>query len=201
MTAPHPHAVADKLEALATRLRTHGTEVGRRAPIYAARGFPARTIGAGANDRPTPAPPPADPADPSLEGPVALTTVEAAGEHRHQFADIDARWDRTLRALWSLTNGAILLIDRVMAHADPTSADERRPRRSGSGACLACGHDCTGTDSDRLRSGYCDRCRMRWQRAGRPDRAAFERQVRAELAEPATVHIDPTAVGNMGTPA
>lgn len=192
MTAPRPQDLADKLDALADRLRTHGAEVSRRAPVYAARGFPARTVGASPDGGTTPT---GDDAD------VRLTTVEAAAAHRHQFAELDVRWDRTLRALWRLVNGAILLIDTVMAHAEPASADERRPRHSGSGACLACGHDCTGTDNDRLRSGYCNRCRMRWERAGRPDRGAFERQVHAELAEPTVVHIDPTVVGHMGTPA
>lgn len=58
------------------------------------------------------------------------------------------------------------------------------------GTCRACERRVTGSFEDRLRSGYCPRCRMKWKRLnarwtdeglpGAPDRLAFERQQRAE---------------------
>ena len=49
------------------------------------------------------------------------------------------------------------------------------------GQCQACHRDVAGGTNDPLRSGYCDACRKAWDRAGKPDRAAFEatRQQRA----------------------
>jgi hypothetical protein len=54
------------------------------------------------------------------------------------------------------------------------------------GVCRACQRTVTGSDDDRLRSGYCDACRKAWGRElsawtdegrpGAPDRAAFERR-------------------------
>ena len=51
-----------------------------------------------------------------------------------------------------------------------------RPQRSGQGECRACETFCSGDGEDRLRSGYCNPCRVAWDRAGRPDRGQFERE-------------------------
>lgn len=61
------------------------------------------------------------------------------------------------------------------------------------GICRACQRTVTGSDDDRLRSGYCDGCRKAWtrlmsrwtdeRRAGAPDRAEFERRRRDEADE------------------
>lgn len=48
-------------------------------------------------------------------------------------------------------------------------------RPAGAGDCLACDRVVTGAPNDRLRAGYCEACYRAWDRAGRPDRAAFER--------------------------
>jgi hypothetical protein len=52
------------------------------------------------------------------------------------------------------------------------------PRLDPAGTCNACGRWVPGTPDDRLRSGYCDADYRAWLRAGRPDRAAFERDRR-----------------------
>jgi hypothetical protein len=49
--------------------------------------------------------------------------------------------------------------------------------------CTCCGALITGVGEDRLRSGYGPACYNAWVRRGRPDRASFEAQRRAELDE------------------
>lgn len=51
--------------------------------------------------------------------------------------------------------------------------------------CQACERTVANTPNDRLRAGYCDACRKAWERAGRPDRAAFERTRRGLDTAPA----------------
>lgn len=177
-TRPTPNALADQLEQLAARLRTHGATVERTAPILAARGYPTSTGGSG-NVGP--------------RGNAELTSTEAAASRRDQFTGIDDRWHRLLTAGWSLATGGILLVDQVVVHADPTSA-ERKVRRPGSGPCGACGRIVAGTSNDRLRSGWCAACYQAWVRADRPDRGLFERRRWQELNPPETVHVDPTAM-------
>lgn len=41
--------------------------------------------------------------------------------------------------------------------------------------CEACGRSVANTPNDRLRKGYCNACRMAWERQGQPDRVAFNR--------------------------
>lgn len=48
-------------------------------------------------------------------------------------------------------------------------------QRTNMADCAACERIVANTPNDRLRSGYCNACRMAWIRAGRPDRSAFER--------------------------
>lgn len=47
--------------------------------------------------------------------------------------------------------------------------------------CQACQREVANTPIDRLRSGYCPMCYMRWIRAGRPYRLTFEVAVRNSL--------------------
>lgn len=54
--------------------------------------------------------------------------------------------------------------------------------RGGQGNCEVCDHIAPGTDTDRLRSGFCGACYKAWDRAGRPDRAQFKRDRRVVLA-------------------
>jgi len=43
----------------------------------------------------------------------------------------------------------------------------------GAGHCQRCNVWVSGSASDRIKSGYCERCYKAWQRAGNPDRAEF----------------------------
>jgi len=55
-------------------------------------------------------------------------------------------------------------------------AGRQADRHIGSGDCQACDRPCSGARDDRLRSGYCAACYMRWTRLGKAtDRAGFER--------------------------
>jgi hypothetical protein len=64
-----------------------------------------------------------------------------------------------------------------------TATNPRELTATGSGDCMACGEYCSGAVDDRLRAGYCNACRMAWDRAGRPDRFQFQQDRRASLDE------------------
>lgn len=183
MMTPTPNQVAEQLETLARRLRSHGAHVERVVGTYAARGFPA---GGTTRGRSTAGVPESEQ--------VGLTSTEAAAAHPHEFVGKDTEWARLLRKMHSLAVDGVLLVDGICAHADPASS-ERAVRRPGSGTCAACGRDVPGTESDRLRSGWCKACEMAWVRAERPDRAAFERNRWADKNPPTSMHVDPTEVG------
>lgn len=108
-----------------------------------------------------------------------------------------------LHATWKACGPVVQLVDKTMHHADPASADERRPRRSGSGPCHACTKDVPGTHDNRLRSGWCNACRMAFERwtveSGVRDRAAFERHRLAESQPDELLRVDPTLYGKRET--
>ena len=56
------------------------------------------------------------------------------------------------------------------------------PRKDPSGTCQCCERWVEGTENDRLRSGYCEADYKAWVRAGRPDRAQFERERKQSAA-------------------
>ena len=62
-----------------------------------------------------------------------------------------------------------------------TSSDPDEKQRS-SGVCLACDRVVPGTETDRLRAGFCSACTMAKKRSGITDRAAFVRHRKAQLA-------------------
>lgn len=69
-------------------------------------------------------------------------------------------------------------------------ADERAGRHVTGGDCLACFTYVSGSTNDRLRSGYCNACRMAFKRWGEDqpdpgDHLAFRRERRRDLAEQA----------------
>lgn len=71
-------------------------------------------------------------------------------------------------------------------------------RRSQITDCRACTRPVAATSKDPMRYGYCDACRKAWERAGKPDRAAFERDRPNYVPKddtPATVHVDPSQHG------
>lgn len=87
------------------------------------------------------------------------------------------------RIFASLTAAKAALEDLDRVRQD-VLANPRFGRTSSlTGDCQACQRPVSGSANDRLRAGYCDACRMAWERAGRPDRPAFERRRRKELAD------------------
>jgi hypothetical protein len=103
--------------------------------------------------------------------------------------DPSAGWQRELaiaaRAADAIVGRLAAILTTINAHAAPEYDDSTgtRSRRLGAGPCLACGHDATGVDDDRLRGGLCNADRVRWHRvqasfAG--DRGAWIRERRIE---------------------
>lgn len=107
-------------------------------------------------------------------GVVTLTAVEAAAERK---VEADKIHEHTFHAITFLVEAAGNLgalehrLDLIDELSSPTPANET----AGTGGCQACGQHCSGAGNDRLRSGYCNACRMAWDREGRPPRADFER--------------------------
>lgn len=70
------------------------------------------------------------------------------------------------------------------------------------GPCTCCGRIVygtaadprIGTKEDRLRSGYCNACRIAWTTAGRPDRPFWERQRREKLSSQQDLQSQTTAM-------
>ena len=58
-----------------------------------------------------------------------------------------------------------------------------RGRTASGGECVCCGAYCSGAANERLRSGLCNACRLRWMRSGAPDRGEWLLSERARLAE------------------
>lgn len=158
--APQPAHLAHIMRALADMLDQHGDKALEMAPLLSARGWPRSTLGSGS------------------AGNSELTTVEAAVEHPDPIWDhIDDELRDKMTETWTDLLALRTLITKVVAHAAP---DQKRMPRPGSGDCFACGRYVSGSANDRLRAGYCDSCRMAWERAGRPDRVQFQRSRRRQ---------------------
>ena len=163
-TAPPPRELVVKLRALAALLdapsdvgnRTQGERALELAAVLAARGWPSSTLNNGSRST------------------NELTSVESAAANPNPMWDgVDDRLKELLHRLWEDGLEARSLVTSIVSHAGP---DERKTStQAGSGDCMACGRFCSGADLDRLRGGYCNGCRMAWERAGRPDRVAFQR--------------------------
>lgn len=115
---------------------------------------------------------------------AALENVD--DEHR---ATIDFVHLRVIAAQRNLRGAADAARFLVGAIADAQRLGEKlqgrqADRHIGSGDCQACDKPCSGALNDRLRGGYCDACRKRWERQDRPDRAYFERLTPAWDAPP-----------------
>lgn len=166
---PTPAALADHLEQVASLLRTEGATAVRTAPVLAARGWPAATLGDGtgsksANDE---------------------TSVERAHEQPHAFAAADVRLAWLMRTLSEAGLKVQTLVTDLTAHA--TDVD---PTPAGTGDCERCGTFCRSTKSrpnNRLRAGLCRSCYGAWDRLmkatrGNPIRPVREEWIRAGRA-------------------
>lgn len=174
-TVPPLPDLATELERLAAEIRRDGTNALRMARLLEDRGWPTTSGAAGNGSR----------------GSSELTATEAAASRPNPW---DGTRDKLYASLSETYKAACNLRDTiglVMGHGD-VDATERHRRQPGSGPCLACTKDVPGTENDRLRSGFCNACRMAYQRAGRPDRPRFIRERMAELAPPEPEHVDPT---------
>ena len=61
-------------------------------------------------------------------------------------------------------------------------------QRTNMADCSACERPVANTPVDRIKAGYCEACYKAWTRAGRPDRAGFERTRSVEPDDVPTVH-------------
>lgn len=96
--------------------------------------------------------------------------------------DVSDHWldDLSLYAENVMSSGANLArLVHDLGTITPTSP--RELSANGSGDCQACGDFNSGAVNDRLRGGFCNACRMAYQRAGCPDRFEFCRDRRAQL--------------------
>lgn len=150
------------------------------SPGPAADGYPGATMGDGGS-----------------RGTSLLTSVEAAADKAFPQQRADGTWTtprpeadpiaECYENAWGYIQQAVQSIGAATTHldnADRLSTIATRATMGGAGACLACHTDVSGAAHDRLRSGYCAACYRAWDRAGRPERAVWERERRAYLAQP-----------------
>jgi hypothetical protein len=169
-----PKQIAAQLRA-AARLIEHDGRVAIIAAGYlAARGWPTGTLGDGTGSRTS----------------SDLTSVESAVIGRLPDKDIAAdlqpgHWDgvdyRLAGLLRLLERGSIeaqSVLTDLVAHAQDLD-----PIPVGRGECAACARICdpARNSNDRLRSGFCNACRMAWDRAGRPPRVDWAHARRHEV--------------------
>jgi hypothetical protein len=159
---PKPTVLARNLRQLADRLDDEGDRALYRAPILAARGWPASTNGTDGGRT----------ADPT-------SSTERAALNPGPFDGIDYRMRAQMSNLWA---GIVFLhatLDTVMTHA---SDDDPIPAGTGPCQVVGCEHVCNPrkNPNDRLKAGYCPKHWRRWLRQGRPERGWFERYTETE---------------------
>lgn len=163
-TLDQAKAHAGQLRKLADWLTDSRIEELYRRALHEARdGYPASTRGAEAHGR---------------GGHTDPTGFYALGSDP---PDVVGRW---LTEGFAMLNEAAGIATGIKGRFEeslraPASDSEKR---TGAGDCQACGEYCSGAEIDRLRSFYCPSCNMAWTRAGRPDRAEFERERRGRKA-------------------
>lgn len=169
--APPPRELASTLRNVADILDRHGDRALELAPLLAARGWPASTMGNGSRG---------DSGYTSVESAVVapgkLDTPDITPNLN--WNDVDVHVNQTAHQVWVLGLALRTMVIRIIDHA-PTVEQNRKT----GGDCFACDRVVAGTHVDRLRAGYCNACRMAWERAGRPDRVQFQRQRRQQVLE------------------
>lgn len=109
---------------------------------------------------------------PSSKGAVSDPTFRSAVE-RDPFLVRGVSFEQWLKRYHEAAC-ALIELAHLLAPIDPKAEERARARQSTVQVCSACGRDVLNTADDRLRKGYCDACRKAWERAGYPDRPAFE---------------------------
>jgi hypothetical protein len=102
----------------------------------------------------------------ATEGRIESRLVDGEAHHVGMAA-VDTSLRVINRAIAEI-HGELSVLIAPLTRTDP-------PTRTNITECRACERPVTNTPDDRLRSGYCNACRMAWTRQGQPDRALFER--------------------------
>ena len=110
------------------------------------------------------------------------TAVESAIAQRERLDTARRRLHDQLMAARVALGAAYYSANVISGKLEPGKTDATPP---GSGTCAACDRWVPGTDADRIRAGYCPADYAAWLRAGKPDRARFERHQRIDHQEEA----------------
>lgn len=98
-------------------------------------------------------------------GDPTLGAVIANEQMSRMVSDVSAELERAQSAVGHLFRLLTSMIGQTVA---PAEADP-----PGAGHCQRCSTWVSGSSTDRIKSGYCERCYKAWQRAGNPDRVQF----------------------------
>jgi hypothetical protein len=98
-------------------------------------------------------------------GDPTLGAVMANEQMTRMVDDLRAELERARSA----SIHAFRLASSIAAQTVPPAEAET----PGAGVCQSCDRFVVGTSKDRLRSGWCAACYMKWRRAGCPDRSEF----------------------------
>lgn len=163
---PGPAVVAAALRDLAKQLERDGTTGIKAASFLAARGWPTATLGDGTGSRSTST-------STSVE---RAARADADDQDPGHWDNVDVHLHTLLRVMWlGALNGQAMLTD-LLAHGD--DIDDVPVA-----ACECCERLCDRRKGDRLRSGYCNACRMAWARAGCPERTDWAHARRHQLRD------------------
>lgn len=120
--------------------------------------------------------------EPVSGGDIGNPTLGAVLEHERVLESIeDHGADEARRVGLAAVDTSLAVAVNALreVHAELTQITARlhaghEAQRTNMAECQACERTVANTPKDRLRSGYCMACRKAWDRAGRPDRVAFE---------------------------
>jgi len=98
-------------------------------------------------------------------GDPTLGAVMANEQMGRMLDDLHAELERAVSATVHAFRIASSMAAQTVAPAEAEAP--------GAGHCQRCNVWVSGSASDRIKSGYCERCYKAWQRAGNPDRAQF----------------------------
>ena len=150
---PSTRSIARTLRDVARLLDADGPKAETAARTLAARGFPTGTLGDGTGSRST----------------SSSTSTERAAHvddpqlRPGDYDGADQRLATLLRLAWQTCLTLQTTIPDLLAHAEDLD-----PVPVGTGFCECCGRFCRPSEdkpNERLRSGFCNACRMAWTRA------------------------------------
>lgn len=98
-------------------------------------------------------------------GDPTLGAVMANEQMGRMLDDLHVELERAVSATVHAFRLASSMAARTVAPAEAEAP--------GAGHCQRCNRWVSGSASDRVKSGWCERCYKAWQRAGNPDRAEF----------------------------